>query len=107
MAENEHLEDVQTTGYSRTIRRGRAMQAVQDAIRDAKNAGYQPTDRSVFLDHRFWRALGRARKWDESEKLLAVPPDMWTSIWLRHWHEFIDHLAAGGKIDTFFANLEK
>jgi hypothetical protein len=82
------------------------MQAVQDAIQDAKNAGYQPTERSVFLDHRFWRALGRSRKWDEDEKRYGAP-DMWTSVWLKTWHEFIDHLAAGGKIETFFANLAK
>jgi hypothetical protein len=41
------------------------MDAVQRAIREAKNAGWKPTERSVFLDPQFWRALGRARGWDE------------------------------------------
>lgn len=83
------------------------MQAVQRAIREAKDAGYQPTARSVFLDHRFWRALGRARKWDEDEKQYGEQPDIWTSMWLRNWHDFIDHLAMDRRIDAFFENLEK
>jgi hypothetical protein len=35
------------------------MDAVQRAIREAKNAGWKPIERSVFLDPQFWRALGR------------------------------------------------
>jgi hypothetical protein len=71
------------------------MSAVQRAVREAKNVGYNPTARSMFLDPRFWRALGRSRKWHEHEKLCGATPDIWTSIWLKTWHDFIDDLATG------------
>jgi hypothetical protein len=84
------------------------MSAFQRALREAKNAGYNPTARSMFLDPRFWRALGRSRKWgDEDEKRLGAHPDMWTSIWLKTWHDFIDHLAMGRGVEQFFEHLER
>lgn len=82
------------------------MSAVQRAVREAKNAGYNPTARSMFLDPRFWRGLGRSRRWDEDEKLYGATPDMWTSLWLKTWHDFIDHLAMGRSVEDFFERLE-
>jgi hypothetical protein len=50
------------------------MDAVQRAIREAKNAGWKPTERSVFLDPQFWRALSRARGWDADERACVFRP---------------------------------
>jgi hypothetical protein len=83
------------------------MSAVQRAIREAKNAGYTPSERGVFLDPAFWRALGNSRKWDQDEKDIGAPVDIWTSIWLKTWRDFIDHLATRGGIETYFERLEK
>lgn len=83
------------------------MSAVQRSVREAKNAGYKPSERSVFLDPLFWRALARSRKWDKDEKLCGARPDIWTSIWLKTWREFIDHLATGGRVEQFFERLEQ
>ena len=83
------------------------MDAVQRAIREAKNAGWKPTERSVFLDPQFWRALSRARGWDHDERACGAPPDVWTSRWSRRWHDFVDHLALGKSIEDYFERLEK
>jgi hypothetical protein len=83
------------------------MRATQQAIREAKNAGYRPNERSVLLDPLFWRALGRARKWDDDERGCGAPADVWTSVWLRRWHDFVDHLAFGQSVDEFFEELQK
>ena len=83
------------------------MSAVSRAIREAKDEGYTPNERSVFLDPMFWRCLGRKRKWDQDEKDVGVRSEMWTSVWLRTWHEFVDHLAFGRGIEAYFEKLEK
>ena len=83
------------------------MEAVQRAIREAKSAGWKPTERSVFLDPQFWRALSRARGWDADERACGAPPDVWTSRWARRWHDFVDHLALGKGIEDYFKRLEK
>lgn len=83
------------------------MSAVSRAIREAKNAGYRPNERSVFLDPLFWRELGQSRKWDQDERDVGARADVWTSGWLRRWHEFVDHLAFGRGIEDYFAKLEK
>ena len=83
------------------------MSAVTRAVREAKQAGYTPNERGVFLDPGFWRALGRFRKWDDDERPCGAPADVWTSVWLRKWHEFIDHLAFGRGIEHYFEKLEK
>jgi hypothetical protein len=80
------------------------MQAVQRAIREAKAAGYQPSETSVFLDRGFWRALGKARNWDRD---VGAGNDIWLSAWLRKWHDLIDHLATGGTIESFFEKMER
>jgi hypothetical protein len=83
------------------------MSATQRAINEAKRAGYTPSERGVFLDPLFWRAVGRARKWDEDERDVGARADVWTSVWLRKWHEFVDHLAFGRGIEQYFEKLEK
>lgn len=44
-------------------------------------------------DPNFWKALGKAREWQD------------TGAWLFHWHRFIDHVAFGHDPESFFASL--
>lgn len=83
------------------------MSATQRAINDAKKAGYTSNERSVFLDPLFWRALGRSRKWDQDERDVGARSEIWTSVWLRRWHEFVDELARGRSVEESFERLEK
>ena len=53
----------------------------------------------ILLDNLFWQALGKAEGWGNQEEF--------HSIWKYHWHSFIDHLAEGKDIDSFFNNLLK
>jgi hypothetical protein len=41
-------------------------------------------------DPTFWKALGKARSWQD------------TGAWLFHWHRFIDHIAFGKDVESFF-----
>ena len=45
------------------------------------------------IDPAFWKALGKARSWQD------------TGAWLFHWHRFIDHIAFGKDVESFFSNL--
>ena len=67
----------------------------------------------VFLDLLFWQSLGKAmgRTWNKEtglggvsskENLLLAKKH---PLWKSDWHCFIDHLASGGEIEEFFANL--
>ena len=55
----------------------------------------QPARRqpSHLYDRAFWEALGKARNWQD------------TGAWLFHWHRFIDHIAFGKDVESFFSNL--
>ena len=44
-------------------------------------------------DPEFWKGLGRARGWQD------------TGAWLFHWHRFIDHIAFGKEVESFFSSL--
>lgn len=60
---------------------------------------------SIFLDPYFWQALGKAEGWepnfiDKTSKKIEANGE-----WLQMQHEFIDHLAEGKDIDSFFINL--
>jgi hypothetical protein len=44
-------------------------------------------------DPDFWKALATARKWTD------------VNAWRFHWHRFIDHLADGGDVESFFGAL--
>jgi hypothetical protein len=41
-------------------------------------------------DPTFWKALGKARSWQD------------IGAWLFHWHRFIDHIAFGKDVESFF-----
>jgi hypothetical protein len=63
----------------------------------------------LFLMPAFWKALGKARGWDEERKLRVryYVPATSHSEWMQEWqvkqHRFIDHLAHGKDAESFFA----
>lgn len=78
----------------------------------------------VLLDPLFWQALGKAEGWSkrvcrgcgstekpiEGDYHLICPKcnrggENRIDNWLYHWHSFIDHLAEGKDIDSFFKDL--
>ncbi len=68
---------------------------------------------SIFLDPLFWQALGKAEGWGKTETTEIVnyglPAEDFLVIdtWLYEWHNFIDHLAEGKDINSFFEELLK
>lgn len=70
----------------------------------------------ILFDPLFWQCLGKAMGWDKesaSRYSSQVSPKtgIWRgelykdNSWLYHWYQFIDHLAEGGSIESFFLNL--
>lgn len=61
----------------------------------------------ILLDKDFWQAIGKAIDHNEYEKALAqgvfVYSEKWD--WLYQWHRFIDHLAEGKDINSFFETI--
>lgn len=76
----------------------------------------------MFLDPLFWSSLGKAMGWEGrcpeclnkiqknrktcSTKYCQKGDDSdYQSVWLYHWHKFIDSLAEGKIVDEYFKNL--
>ena len=61
------------------------------------NEGYNALPMRALTEHlqdpEFWKGLGRARDWQD------------TGAWLFHWHRFIDHIAFGNEVESFFSRL--
>lgn len=57
----------------------------------------------ILLDPLFWQALGKAEGWKEDD-LVYLPR---CQTWSWKWHRFIDHIADGKSIDSFFGELLK
>jgi hypothetical protein len=61
------------------------------------NEGYNALQLRALPEHLhdpdFWKALATARKWQD------------VNAWRFHWHRFIDHLADGGDVESFFGAL--
>jgi hypothetical protein len=61
------------------------------------NDGYNSLPMRSLTEHlhdpKFWKALGKARNWQDA------------GAWLFHWHRFIDHIALGKDVESFFTNL--
>lgn len=53
----------------------------------------------ILLDPLFWQALGKAMGW-EFRSDHKEP-------WKKEWHRFIDHLAEGKDVESFFKDLLK
>jgi len=95
-------------------------QAIQDAVRGGYITGFVYERLAkidslgafeiLLLDPAWWRALGKERGWKEvyeytyhdsfgSETPIEYPE------WLNKMHNFIDHLASGRDITSFFEEL--
>lgn len=54
----------------------------------------------ILLDPSFWSSLGKSLGW--ADGVNGIRPD-----WYTFWHRFIDHLAEGKDIDSYFTSLFK
>lgn len=78
---------------------------IQQALQKAKENGYieGPTNGEgvdswpevALIDPLFWQSLGKAMGWSPMY-----------GEWKTKWHRFIDHLAEGKDINSFFENLK-
>lgn len=65
----------------------------------------------VLLSPSFWQCLGKALGWETytrcpiRECVRVLPSHRKIPEWLYHWHRFIDHLADGGKPESFAENF--
>lgn len=85
------------------------------AIIKAHESGYKNwrhSDSMILLDPLFWQALSKAEGW--KGKYQHTYLDFFNTEtpyeypeWLEKWHRFIDHLAKGEDVDSFFEELLK
>jgi hypothetical protein len=54
----------------------------------------------IFLDPLFWQALSQALNWVACREAGLAPND-----WLANWHRFVNHLADGRDVESFFESL--
>jgi hypothetical protein len=59
----------------------------------------------ILLDTDFWRALGRGLGWEKYEDEMSLNTTL-RHHYLEQWHRFIDHLATGKSIESFFDELK-
>jgi len=57
----------------------------------------------LFLKPLFWKCLGKSLGWGKEDEQIALIYK-WKA-WQYYWHSFIDHLAEGKDIDSFFKEL--
>ncbi len=73
--------------------------------------GYQRSVFTILLDPLFWQALGKGFGWEKTDYCWGCGYDEGATIdtdgWKIKMHHFIDHLASGGDIESFFTNLIK
>ena len=80
---------------------------------------YSVSTSIYFLNPSFWQALGKAMgssDWYDcgepcltckGKKVPVCDPSDHIEGWKYRWHKFIDHLASGGNISDYFAQLTK
>lgn len=66
---------------------------------------WKPEISAILIDPLFWQALGKGLWWEK--KHTHNVEDGYDNCWECFWHRFIDHIAEGKDIDSFFANLLK
>ena len=81
---------------------------MEKAIKKAINGGYKGcTDavwnESTLLDPLFWQALGKAEGWGKT--MTSRSGVRMRDIYTVYWHDFVDHLAEGKDINSFFEDL--
>lgn len=61
---------------------------------------YQHSREVILLDPEFWKLGGKSEGWGKGLTKFGK-----SVVWKRNWHDFIDHLANGGEINSFFEDL--
>lgn len=71
------------------------------------NPCYYKNVYEILLDTSFWLALGKARWWEKRMTYYNSFLDGKENndTWRLEWHRFIDHLAEGKDIESFFKQL--
>ena len=66
----------------------------------------------ILLDPLFWQALGKSMGWGNTNVCGHCRSNLYDSyerkedkMWHYYWLSFIDHLAEGGSVESYFANL--
>lgn len=105
---------------------------MEKAIKKAKEVGYKDWTLSnvgiickntheIILDPLFWKALGKQQGWDEKYCTSGCGCEypngsgaherdcVWAgkNEWKENMHSFIDHVAEGGLVETFFDDILK
>ena len=87
---------------------------IEQVIQKAIEGGYERTKRNytrelgrfhvceIVLDPLFWQALGKSMGWNGVNHLA---PEMPTWRWREYLHDFLDHIADGGTIESYFEQL--
>jgi hypothetical protein len=85
---------------------------INEAMTKANEAGYThdmgPAYKATyFLDPSFWQSLGKALRWEKRQWYYNTfsKGEENNDGWRVNWHRFIDHLAEGGRAETFFETL--
>ena len=88
---------------------------MENAIKKAIEGGYKDGHvhgfREVLLDPEFWSALGKQQSWGLGNKCPVCEEGILLTKYMPHWkmnlHRFIDHIAEGKDVDSFFNHLLK
>ena len=62
---------------------------------------YNISIETFLLDPKFWKCLGKGMGWG-MEKYNGTNE---CKHWVSYWHKFIDHLADGGSVESYFEKL--
>ena len=72
---------------------------IQEATKKSVEGGWNPLNspqwQHGFLDPLYWQCLGKTLGWGNDGN----------SVWLYYQHRFIDHLAEGKSIESYFETL--
>jgi len=97
---------------------------ITETIKKAVEGGYDSEEtfmndiwnkdaNSFFLDPLFWQSLGKSLGWDKKAKkgyirFCDIKDESGNTqfYWNYIWHRFIDHLAEGKSIESFFKELK-
>lgn len=86
----------------------------KDGKSDDPKVGVWHYGKDIFLDPIFWQCLGKSLGWSDlpfwryGETCIRCRENLGGIRyvqWQYNWHRFIDHLASGGDVDSFFADL--